>query len=847
MGIRNYGLITSVEELYEFTDRLTEAESIGFDIETGYHGEDKDKFAIHPETAHIVGISFTSSTDWARYIPLSHDEGENLPAGVVAAWLWHVLNFGTGVAHNAGFELRHLAKFFREHLWDDPDLGHEVQHTNGYFPIKSCTQIEAYLAAEHERFGLKFLTNAMFGHQMTELIDLFPGLAKNKQKTLRFNTLPLTPQVVEYACEDSAWCLAIHEHYHAEVSAMPLYQVEMAVAREVLPPMEDYGVRYDWQFMRRGADALLAFRDRYNAEIMRDLSEMLGETVAFNIASSPQLSNILYAKLGYRTNVFTEKTKELPMSERRMSTGKIALERLAKKYPVVEKIRLWRQMTRLVGTYLSKYEDMYQYADDGHTHPSHLAAFVVTGRFAVSDPPYQQSPKIYHFDLDEAKPFHEAHRATHGKPDGKKWCGCDDPEFAPPPGTCFMFNFRDSVIAPPDHYILGFDLSQAELRAIAGEAQETALLKAFAEGQDVHALTAALMLGVPVDEVTDKQRDIGKTMNFALLYGMGVKSLADRLALEVPEAQRLYDSYFAVYSNIARWSAQQVRLGRELGRVTSRFGRRLPIWEFKSEKDWVQQKGERQCVNYPIQGSATGDYMKIAMVNATRAIKRAGLADKVRLVMNVHDALEFYVHRSVQPPDIVRVLSPAVIFPVEGWPTMAADWHIAKKWGSPTKVEVKDDGTLIVKGDTTYELTPTIEVDEETGELIELLPDVDREDIEPFILADPSSRNSDTKAETAQLVPEMPQRVETRTVHLVLSDMPEPKPWSDFLALMNHYRGPNTLIVDTPQGEIEPVGHGVAMTPDDATAVGLALRMPVQIRWATDDVNHAELVQGMTF
>ncbi len=815
MSIKNYGLITSVDELYEFTDRLLNAPAIGFDIETGYLGEDREKFAVHPETAFVVGISFTCSTDWARYIPLGHDEGDNLDPVLVARWLWYVLSNGTGVAHNAGFELRHLARFFMKYLADDPEFGEQVRASNGYFPIKSCTQVEAYLSARHERFGLKFLVDKMFGHKMTELIDLFPGLALVRQKTLRFNILRLVPQVVEYACEDAAWCLAIHEHYHPTVSQMPLYEVEMAVVREVLPPMEDFGVRYDWAFMRRGAEALLAFRDRYNAEIMRELSEMLGETVAFNIASSQQLSAILYEKLGYRTNVYTDKTKELPVAERRMSTGKIALERLAKKYPVVEKIRLWRQMTRLVGTYLQKYEGLYQYADDGHTHPSHLAAFVITGRFAVSDPPYQQSPKRYHFDLVEGAAAHEA---------GQE----------PPEGTCFKFNFRDAVIAPQDHYIIGFDLSQAELRAIAGEAQETALLKAFAEGQDVHTLTAALMLDVPVHEVTDKQRSIGKTMNFALLYGMGVKSLADRLALEVPEAQRLYDSYFAVYSNIAKWSEQQVLLGRAKGYVTSRFGRRLPIWEFGSEKDWVQQKGERACVNYPIQGSATGDYMKIVMVNATRAIKRAGLADKIRLVMNVHDALEFYVHRSLNPADVVQLLTPAVIFEVQDWPAMRADWHIAKKWGSPTEVTVKDDGTLVVGGEHGYELKPTIEVDED-GEPVEVLPEVEREDIEPFIAEPASTLESSRPAG------------ESRTVYLDLADMPEAKPWGDFLALMDHYSGDHTLIVRTPEGEIEPVEHGVAMTPDDSAAVGLALRMPVQITWAVDDVDHAELVQGITF
>jgi DNA polymerase-1 len=339
---------------------------------------------------------------------------------------------------------------------------------------------------------------------------------------------------------------------------------------------------------------------------------------------------MLFDKLGYRTTVYTDKTRDLPYHERKMSTGTIALTKLAAQVPVVKMILQWREQTKLLGTYLDKYENAYNYADDGRTHPSHLSAFVITGRFAVADPPYQQSPKKYHFDLAAARAAHEAGET-------------------PPPGTCFKFNFRDVIVAPPDHYILGFDLSQAELRAIAGEAQETALLRAFELGEDVHRLTASLMLGIPLDEVTDEQRSIGKTMNFALLYGMGVKSLADRLGIPVEEAQALMDKYFAGYASIATWSARQVEHGRRHGYVTSRFGRKLPIWEYTSDKDYIRQGGDRACVNYPIQGAATGDYMKIAMVRAQAAIKAAGLSDQIHLVMNIHDALEFYVHRSVDP------------------------------------------------------------------------------------------------------------------------------------------------------------------------------------------------------
>lgn len=841
MSAKNYGLIDSIDELGElFEDIKGRGNAFGFDIETGYEGPDRDKGAVRVETALIAGVSFTDSTDWARYVPLGHDEGNNLLNQPVARLLWDLLWTGQGVAHNAVFELRHLARWFRTHLWNDPVRGRAVQASRGYYPIRSDTMVEAYLMADFERFGLKPLTLWMFdkqgnpvdarqyrlrvnevaainkikdpadkrealdafdGHAMTELMELFPDLPKNRAKTLRFNTLPLTPQVVEYACEDSAWCLAIHQHYHRRVTGERslLFTVEKTIVEQVVPAMEDAGIQYDWVTMQRKADELRAFRDKFNAEIMTDLSELAGLPVAVNLASPKQVREILFDTLGYRTTVYTTTTRDLPPGQRVMSTGDIALRKLAQDQPVVKKILQWREQTKLLGTYLDKYEKLFK-AEDGRAHPNHLSAFVVTGRFAVSDPPYQGSPKTYHFDVREARLAHEA---------GEE----------PPAGTCFRFNFRDCIIAPPEHYILGFDLSQAELRAIAGEAQETALLEAFANGDDVHRLTASLMLGVPLDQVTKEMRDVGKTMNFALLYGMGVKSLADRLGIDIDEAQALMDKYFAGFPRIAEWSANQIAKGKRDGYVTSKFGRKLPIWEYLSDKRWIYQKGDRACVNYPIQGAATGDAMKIAMVRATAAIKKAGLLGKMQLVMNIHDALEFYVHKSITPEQAIAVLRAAVVFPIPGWPTMQADWHIAKKWGSPIEIQVAEDGSITVKGEKVFEEKPAIEVDEETGEVIEVLPEITPDAVRQALTAG------------------------GRQLIMTLAEMPTQDRWSAFVAILDKLPGYNHLRVQTPEGTIT-LPYLVGLTPEHLGQVS-ALFPGVQLAYETADVDPDAIMSGL--
>lgn len=759
--IRNYGAIASIEELADFTERVTTAgTAISFDIETGYHGDDREKGAIHRSTAIVVGISFTNSLDWARYAPLAHDAGENLDNYRAAQLFWDMFSTGLGVAHNAGFELRHLSKWFLQELSADPVRGEQVRASKGYFPIRSDSMVEAYLAADYPSFGLKYLTKEMFGHVQTELHELFgPEFLVKNRKFIRFNTLELTPQVVNYACEDSVWCLAIHRRYFEQLKDQLLFTVEKAIVQDVLPFMEDEGVLYDWALMRRTADSLRDFRDRFNAEIMDELSDMTGSPVAINLASPPQVRKSLYDSLGMRTTVYTDKTRDLPMDQRVMSTSDLALRKLADKFPVVKKILQWREQTKLLGTYLDKYERVYNIAEDGRAHPSHLSAFVITGRFAHSDPNYAQSPKKYHFDLAEAKAAHAA---------GEQ----------PPPGTCFRFNFRDVIKAPEDCYILGFDLSQAELRAIAGEAQEHALLEAFENGDDVHRVTASLMLGVPLDEVTEEQRAIGKMLNFALLYGMSAKGLADRLNIALEEAESLMDKYFAGLSAIATYMTKMVRAGTQKGYVTSKFGRKMPIWEYLSDNPYIRSKGDRACVNYPIQGAATGDYMKIAMVRVVHAIKKAGLADKVKLVMNVHDALEFYVHKSLTPEQVIAVLKPAVVFNVPGWPAMKADWHIAKRWGSPTEIIVHDDGTISAKGAKVDEIVPSIEVDDEGNEIV-ALPEVDEQ----------------TLREAAN--------GPGRRVIVTLDSMPTMDTYRAFRAFLESLPGRNAITLVTPEGELE--------------------------------------------
>lgn len=842
----NCGLVTSLDEVRTLVTRIIgDGRVFGFDIETGYHGDPVDGGALRVETHIVAGFSFTNSLAWARYVPLAHDGGGNLDNLECAKLLWDLLATGLGVAHNAEFELRSLARWFRELLSDDPVRGKAVRRTDGYYPVFSDSMIEAYIMARWQSYALKPLIQQVFGHKMVLLAELFPDLPKNKRKTLRFNVLPLTPAVVSYACEDSIWCLAFHLKAYPLVKDQFLYKVEMEILT-VVCEMEDTGLRYDWAFMREGAEHGKAFLSLLQNKVSKDLSSLTEHPVNINLASPAQISKVLYGELGMKTTRLTKSSQN--GGEKKMSTDATALKGLAKDFPVVRSIVDWKTLARLTNVYLGKYEKDFGWAPDGMTHPSIMQTAVPAGRFAVSGPPYQQSPKVYSYEL--------------------------------PGGETFKFSFRDSIVAPPDHYIIGFDYSQIELRVIAGEAQEQALIRAFSSGEDVHCRTASLMLGVPIEAVAKdgKERSVGKTLNFALLYGTQAKSLAERLGISRKEAADLIAQYFAVYSSIAAWVEKSQARAKADGYLITKFGRRVPIWEFQSQVPWIYAHGERLCINAPIQGGAA-DYVKIAMVRVRKAIREAGLQDRIRMVMNIHDALEFYVHKSVSPQQVVDLLQPAIIFPVKGWPEMEVEWHVGLRWGSVRKLDIGPDGKVSLSGAVDDDPVP----DDPEGDLDDgefpVEPGSAPSDFSEFLgrargglvestgqsVPDPSSGGAHGD-DRAHGVPDCvaapgdstaprdespggPSRQggregPARVLRVTVTRAPEPDQFVKFLGVLRESPGDHKVVLEAPDGDVE-IPFTTSLTPAHRTVLSLALG-GAECVWEEGSVDPQQILAGLS-
>jgi len=812
---KNYDVVRSIDELKQFWDRIVaEKAPFGFDIETGYHGEDDDRGSLKQETNLLVGFSFTNSLNWARYVPLAHDFDENLTDHVaVAETLWVAFKTGLMVAHNAGFELRRMARFFREMLSDHPVYGPEVIESNGYFPVLSCTQVEMYVVRDLTEFDLKGATDKTFGHRMIKFEELFDHLTEKKKKAFRFNVLNLTSQVITYACEDALWCLAHHLRRYPMVKDQLVYQVDMQVTY-VICDMEDCGIRYDWFFMADASARAKDFTAKLNEEIQTELAGLLGmegTTLNVNLGSPKQLSEILFDRLGMRVNVYTTSTKGASKEDKKMSTGKMALDLLAEQNPVVKKISNYKNLKRLTTSFLDKYAKDYAYAPDGMIHPSLNQSYVRTARFSSANPNQQNQPSVNLKDDDGKTPLSYYYKLATGE--------------------SFKLNFRDAVIAPEDYLILGFDLSQAEYKAAAGLANETALIEAFETGEDVHTKVAMMMFKLPKDKVTKEYRSKAKTIGFGLLFGMTPIALGKRLNCSKEEAEELFNLYFAAFPKLKRWTEKQVEFGYQNGYVTTIFGRKIPIWELEDSRRWIREGGERACYNYPVQGGATGDYVRIAMVRARKAIHKAGWKNKVKLFMNVHDALEFYVHRSLNPAEVIQVLQPAVIFPVPGWPMMKADWHIGKRWGSVKEITLLEDGVIQI----------------EDGPLVSprerYLPTLGSEEV----VEEPVPRNR--YLPTLQLESQEPVNLAT-SKHLIveLHQMPTETQYANFIKILTKLGGLNTVELKTPAGSVE-LAQTTGLDADNAkhvALVSLALN-GARLRFQAEDVDLLALSADIAF
>ncbi|MDE2080102.1 MAG: DNA polymerase I [Burkholderiales bacterium] len=452
------------------------------------------------------------------------------------------------------------------------------------------TMLQSYVVEAHKPHSLESLADRHLGRK---------GLSYEDVCGKGANQIPFAQvdvhKAAEYSGEDSEMTLDVHRalwpQIEADAGLRRVYEtIEMPVSA-VLERIERHGVLIDAAVLGRQSQQLA---ERMVA-LEQEAFAIAGQP--FNMGSPKQIGEILFGKLG------------LPVKKKTASgapsTDEEVLAELAADYPLPARILDHRGLAKLKGTYTDKLPLMVNPAT-GRVHTNYAQAVAVTGRLASNDPNLQNIPIR--------------------TPEGRR--------------------VREAFIAPPGHVLMSADYSQIELRIMAHISEDPALLRAFAEGVDVHRATASEVFGVPVPEVSSEQRRYAKVINFGLIYGMGAFGLASNLGIEQKAAKDYIDRYFARFAGVRRYMDETRLSAKQKGYVETVFGRRLWLPEINSGNGPRRAGAERQAINAPMQGTAA-DLIKLAMIAVQAALDTEQRA--TRMVMQVHDELVLEVPEAELP------------------------------------------------------------------------------------------------------------------------------------------------------------------------------------------------------
>ena len=463
--------------------------------------------------------------------------------------------------------------------------------------IAHDTMLESYvLDSTGSRHDMDSLAIKYLGYKTVKYEDV-AGKGKNQ---LTFNQIPLE-DAAHYAAEDADITLRLHEHLSHRLEAEPkleklLYDIEMPLV-SVLSRVERNGVRVDTDMLHTMSSELAG----RTAEIEARAHDAAGEV--FNIASPKQIQQILFEKL--ELPVISKTPKGQP------STAENVLQELANEYELPRLILEHRGLSKLKSTYTDKLPLIVN-RGTGRIHTSYHQAVAATGRLSSSDPNLQNIPI----------------RSADGR------------------------RIREAFIPDDGNHLLAIDYSQIELRIMAHLSEDEGLLRAFAEGADVHRATAAEVFGVGPDEVSDDQRRSAKAINFGLIYGMSAFGLGRQLGIDRGSAQEYVDLYFERYPGVKNFMDSTREKAREMKYVETVFGRRLNLPEINSSNYQRRQYAERTAINAPMQGTAA-DLIKLAMIAVDKWIDSGN--EDVRIILQVHDELVLEV-----PEDRVDEVTAAV-------------------------------------------------------------------------------------------------------------------------------------------------------------------------------------------
>jgi len=577
---------------------------------------DTETSSLDPFTLDIAGLSLSQDGIRAYYVPVGHETDERqLPIDLMARTLAPLLLEKPLVFHNASFDLRVLAKL----------LGVSWR----LFKVHGDTQLSAFVCGlgkgtERGTLGLKQLVLRLLGIAMTSIEEL---IGSQKARQIPFTLVPIW-KAKDYAAEDAAMTARLFvflEHLVRELGVANTLELELRYL-PIVVEMEESGTSIDLSLIDEIGDDL----DRDITALEIEIEQMIGEV---DLNSPEKLSHKLYDELGLPPGKRTQKA---------YSTEKQHLDSISELHPAVDKILEYRALSKLKSTYVTNLQDHIHPITD-RTHSSWNQAGAESGRLSCSAGPtggvnIQQIPK----------------RGERGAAIRKAF-----------------------MAASNDYDLVGGDLGQIEMRITAHITEDKNMIADFLSGEDFHRRTASRMFGRPPEQISDDERDSGKTLNFGVNYGLSPAG-AQRFHMTQQRLKEMIDLYYSSYPRVRPWQKETIRKARQIGYAETMFGRKRWFHHINDASAKIRSGEERAATNFPIQGMAA-DLIKMAMINLDFEIELRGWRPLVKCLMQVHDEVIYEAHNSIS--EELRYVMDKVFTTVATLRVpIVFESHIARSW-----------------------------------------------------------------------------------------------------------------------------------------------------------------------
>ena len=595
-GSVKYHLVNTDDTFKEFIKKLGEQKIFAFDTETT---------SFHPLETKLVGIGIAWKEKEAYFVPNIKKYIKEL---------------------KPIFENSQIKKIGQNIKFDIEALTTEGIHTQGEL---FDTMVASYLISPGSRqHSLDAMAFTEFGYQMQPIEDLIGKRGKN-QKTMA--DVPIE-KVSDYCCEDVDFTLRLVSRLTKQLEETNnlglLQNLEMPIIYSLIE-LEKNGVKIDTDLLKVMSQDLT----KKISALETKIHTIAG--ITFNIASPLQLKEVLFDTL----NISTE---GLHKTKTGISSAAAELDKLKDKHPIIPHIIEYRELTKLLSTYVDALPQLVSKID-GRVHTSFNQTITATGRLSSSDPNFQNIPI----------------RTELGQ------------------------KIRKAFVAEIGNIIIAADYSQIELRVIASLANDTKMIEGFINHEDIHSRTAAEIAGVVQSDVTPQMRRAAKAINFGIIYGMGAYGLATREGISNQKAKEFIDKYFSYHKDIKIYLENIIDHAKKHGYVETLFGRRRYFPEIHSNIQPIRAQAERMATNHPIQGTAA-DLMKLAMITIYKKLPE--ISKNTKMILQVHDELVFEV-----PKDEAEVVAKFIKKEMEGVYKLRAPIEVkvemGKSWGEMKEVK----------------------------------------------------------------------------------------------------------------------------------------------------------------